>query len=317
VTVLLGARRLGLVLVLTGLHSGCTARLSDLDDRGKYEGDESGDTDSASGDTSSGAIDVAGLAERVEADGLAFVHIPAHAFDMGCTPGQTGCDPSESPVMPVTLTYDYYIGETEITQGQFGDVMGYNPSYFSACGSNCPVETVSWHQAAAFANEVSTAAGLPGCYTCAGSGSSVTCSVAIAPKLCAGYRLPTEAEWEAAARCGDDLLHAGSEELDPVAWYASNSGAAPRPTATKAPNACGLFDMSGNVYEWIQDRFDGTYYTSSGRVDPEGPTTGSFPVIRGGAWSSDAQFARVAVRFWSLPTDAGSVLGFRLVRTAP
>ncbi len=251
------------------------------------------------------------------AAGIDFVTICAGSFDIGCTAGQLSCDTDESPVMPVTLTHDYFVGVTEVTQGQFQAVMGYNPSTFSSCGSTCPVEYLKWHEAAAFANAVSSAAGLTQCYSCSGSGTSVTCAVAMDPYSCDGYRLPTEAEWEGAARCGEDLLFAGSNTAGDVAWYNSNSTSRTHPVSGKDPNACGLFDMSGNVWEWTQDWYSSTYYTSSARTDPSGATTGADRVIRGGAYDGGAENARVASRSWITPGDRYNSLGLRLARTAP
>jgi formylglycine-generating enzyme required for sulfatase activity len=259
-----------------------------------------------------------GLATMTGPHGGSMIRISAGTFDMGCTPGQSNCESDESPVMPVTLTHDYYIGETEVTQGQYEAMMGSNPSYTPSCGSTCPVESVNWHMAAAFTNAVSTAAGLTECYACNGSGSSVSCGVGVDPYTCDGYRLPTEAEWEGAARCGEDLLYAGSNTLGDVGWYNRNSGSQAHTVASKDPNACGLYDLSGNVWEWTQDWYDSGYYSSSGRTDPTGATIGFNRVFRGGSWyNSNRADLRVARRASLAPTYFFDYLGFRLARTIP
>jgi formylglycine-generating enzyme required for sulfatase activity len=247
-------------------------------------------------------------------EGMDFVLIRGRIFDIGCTPGQSWCDGDEVPVMPVTLTYDYYMSRTEVTQGQFRALMGYNPSSDTDCGGSCPVEYVSWHEAAAFANAVSAAAGLPQCYSCSGSGTSVLCDASVEPSYCSGYRLPTEAEWEGAARCGKDLRYAGSDSLNRVAWYDENSSLFTHPVAEKAANACGLYDMSGNVWEWTQDWYDHNYYLSAGRTDPAGPASGRDRVLRGGSYGSDTRSATVAQRGAS-GVEGWIDIGFRLVRT--
>ena len=249
--------------------------------------------------------------------GGTLVRISAGTFDMGCTAGQSDCYDDESPVMPVTLTHDFYMGETEVTQGEYQAVMGSNPSYFPSCGSTCPVEDVSWHEAAAFTNAVSTSAGLTECYACSGSGTSASCSVAVAPYTCDGYRLPTEAEWEGAARCGEDLLYAGSNTVGDVGWYTENSDHMTHAVAGKDPNACGLYDMSGNVWEWTQDGYDSGYYTSAGRTDPTGVSSDRNWVSRGGSWDFGASYARVARRISLDPGDRDGYRGLRLTRTLP
>ena len=249
------------------------------------------------------------------ASGIEFVTVYGGTFNMGCTPGQSSCSGNESPAQTTTLTRDYYMGRTEVTQDQFSAMMGYNPSSFAtACGSTCPVEQVTWHEAAAFANAVSAAAGLARCYTCTGSGTSVSCSAPSSVYSCTGYRLPTEAEWEGAARCGQDLLYAGSATIDAVAWYSSNSSGRTHAVASKGANACGLYDMSGNVYEWTNDWYGA--YASGGVSDPSGPASGSIRVFRGGSWSGGPPSARVAFRYDFSPAYRDVFLGFRLVRTA-
>lgn len=247
--------------------------------------------------------------------GIEFVTVSSQTFDMGCTPGQSNCDSDESPVTPVTLTHDYLVSQTEITQGRFEAVMGYNPASFAGCGSDCPVENVSWHEAVAFAEAVSAAEALEDCYSCTGGGDSVVCEVPPDPYACEGYRLLTEAEWEGAARCGEETLYAGADDPDAVAWTNDNSGGSPQPVASLDPNACGLYDMSGNVFEWTQDWYDAGYYTSAGRSDPAGPGTGSYRVRRGGGWNGDPGVAQVANRSAGVPPDRSTSLGFRLARS--
>jgi formylglycine-generating enzyme required for sulfatase activity len=255
--------------------------------------------------------------EYVGAHGGTMILIDAQTFEMGCTAGMSSCGSDESPAHDVTLTNDFYIGETEVTQGEYESMMGTNPSLFTSCGSDSPVEQVSWHESAVFANAVSDSEGLEQCYTCTGSGSSTICTIAVEPYSCGGYRLPTEAEWEAAARCGEDTLYAGSTVIGDVAWYNSNSGSTTHTVATKASNACGLYDMSGNTWEWTQDWYSSSYYSSSPGTDPVGATSGTYRVYRGGSWNYTAAYARVANRAYYPPVYRYGYLGFRLVRTSP
>lgn len=249
------------------------------------------------------------------AGGGDMIRIAAGSFDMGCTPGQVNCESHEAPVMPVTLTKDFYMSETEITQSQYQAVVGENPSAFTSCGDDCPVENVNWNEAASFANALSALSGLEECYTCITSGRSVTCTPSMVPYQCVGYRIATEAEWEYAARCGQDTLYAGSDDADLVAWYLNNSDWSTHAVARRQPNACGLYDMSGNVAEWVQDYFSDSYYTSDSRTDPTGPETGSTRVIRGGAWyCDDTECVRVAHR-WGNEPEYEANRGIRLVRT--
>ena len=143
----------------------------------------------------------------------------------------------------------------------------------------------------------------------------MSCSAPADPYGCEGYRLPTEAEWEGAARCGEDLLYAGSVSADAVAWTAENSFEETHPVGLKAANACGLVDMSGNVWEWTNDVYGS--YSDGLQVDPAGPLSGSYRVDRGGSWNHDAAYARVALRNGDSPGYRLHRLGVRLLRTAP
>jgi formylglycine-generating enzyme required for sulfatase activity len=224
--------------------------------------------------------------------------IPAGTFAMGCQPGRDdvagGCDPDEVP-HTVTLTRPYYMMEHEVTQGEWSAVMGGNPSYISSCGPTCPVESVSWDDAQAFIAKVSARDGVT-------------------------YRLPTEAEWEYAARGGVGFAYAGSSDLGSVGWYGyyngtGNSGKTTHPVCGRARNGFGLCDMSGNVWEWTADWYGD--YASSAQTDPQGPASGSSRVRRGGSWLDDARYARVAIRVRYFPDYRFHNLGFRLVLSVP
>lgn len=253
-------------------------------------------------------------AVTLSASGVDFVTVCAGSFDMGCTPGQPSCAADESPVRTVTLTQDYYLARTEVTQAQFAALMGYDGSRDTTCGADCPVEQVTWHEAAAFTNAMSAAAGLSPCYTCTGAGSTVACVPVSTAYSCDGYRLPTEAEWEGAARCGEDLPYAGDVDYWTVAWTYVNSYAK-QPVASKLPNLCGLYDMSGNIGEWTEDRYGP--YPSTDEVDPVGPRVGSQVVNRGGSWGTAVNGCRVAYRNEWYGTAGTEYVGFRVARTRP
>jgi len=256
------------------------------------------------------------------------VAIPAGSFWMGSPKKELGRT-SEETLHYVELTKGFYMDITEVTQKSFNSLMGYNPSKFSSCGDDCPVDQVSWHEALAYANARSKQEGLEECFDCTGSGRSGTCSLKTKftkPQDCKGYRLPTESEWEYAARAGtstafyngDITSGIGNEpNLNEIGWYDGNSGKTTHPVGGKFPNSFGLYDMSGNVYEWTMDGY-GVYPAgteASPLVDPTGLESGSHRVVRGGSWSNYAYFCRSAYRYGYTPTPSYYYLGFRLVRT--
>ena len=219
-------------------------------------------------------------------NGVSFIMVAVKggAFQMGATKEQQSPDNDEKPVHQVTLS-DYYIGETEVTQALWKAVMGSNPSNWK--GDNLPVEQVSWYECEEFIKKLSQLTGVQ-------------------------FSLPTEAQWEYAARGGNQsrgYQYSGSNHLGDVAWYTDNSGRDTHAVKTKQPNELGLYDMSGNVWEWCQDWYGS--YSSGVQTDPQGPTSGSYRVSRGGSWSSGAGGCRVSDR--STASCYGNInLGLRL-----
>ena len=212
------------------------------------------------------------------------VWVEGDTFTMGCTSEQGGgCQDSEKPAHSVTVS-SYYIGETEVTQALWMAVMGSNPSYFK--GDNLPVERVSWEDAQEFIERLNQLTGRT-------------------------FRLPTEAEWEYAARGGSKsrgYKYSGSNSIDAVARYDGNRTHAVK---GKQANELGVYDMSGNVWEWCSDWYGG--YSSSLQRDPGGIPYGSSRVLRGGGWYADARSCRVSYRHNYAPGSRGNDLGFRLV----
>jgi formylglycine-generating enzyme required for sulfatase activity len=230
---------------------------------------------------------IAPLTTSVEVDSFVLIPIKGGTFTMGCTAEQgRDCYEREDPSHRVTLS-DFQLGKYEVTQAQWRKIMGYNPSNFSGC-DKCPVEQVSWGDIQVFLRKLNTETGK-------------------------NYRLPTEAEWEYAARGGNQSAgykYAGSNTIDDVALFGKNSGARTYPVGGKKPNELGLYDMSGNVWEWCQDFY--SEYSTASQTNPSGPSTGSDRVGRGGGWNYHVGSYRVSYRSYTIPTDKRSYLGFRL-----
>jgi len=199
-------------------------------------------------------------------DGLAYVWIPAGSFRMGCSPRDTECDGDEEPAKQVTIAKGFWLGESEVTQAAYEKVMGKNPSHFTGYfkDANRPVEQVTWDDARAYCQAI-------------------------------GGRLPTEAEWEYSARAGTTGARYG--KLDRVAWYDSNSGSSTHPVKQKDPNAWGLYDMLGNVWEWVEDPYPGT--------DAQART------LRGGSWGDGLRSVRSSDRVGVDPSYHDDHAGFR------
>ncbi|HQC45280.1 MAG TPA: SUMF1/EgtB/PvdO family nonheme iron enzyme, partial [Myxococcota bacterium] len=217
--------------------------------------------------------------------------IPAGTFEMGAPQGEPEYRFDEGPVHSVTISRSFYIKQTEVTQGEWQSLMGNNPSNFQSCGNKCPVEMVYWYDAVAYANALSETQSLESCYTlsnCTGAPGTVgyKCTVEFNGLGCTGYRLPTEAEWEYAARAGVTGPRYG--DIDAIAWHSGNSLNKTRVVATRTANAWGLNDVLGNVWEWVNDWYGPNYYSScsSGCSDPIGIDGGSMRGYRGGSWMS-------------------------------
>jgi len=253
--------------------------------------------------------------------GIEMVFVKGGTFKMGCTSEQgSDCNDREKPVHNVTVS-DFYIGKYEVTQNQWVKVMGSNPSYFK--GDNLPVEKVSWNDVQEFILRLNSMTGKK-------------------------YRLPTEAEWEYAARGGTNskgYKYSGSNNVNYVAWYNVNSGDKALKNGlyeeyviekdnvdayvkilisnrnrswnvgAKSPNELGIYDMSGNVLEWVRDWYGS--YSSVAQINPKGPSAGSDRVYRGGGWYDDGRGCRVSISFSGYPDYSANDLGFRLVLLSP
>jgi formylglycine-generating enzyme required for sulfatase activity len=234
---------------------------------------------------------------------IKMVRIEAGTFSMGKAMPVKG-EVNEYPVHEVS-TPAFEIGKFEVTQTQFGKVMGHNPS--SNKGANKPVERVSWFDAIRFCNKLSEREGLQPCYTM-DAFLGYQCNFEAS-----GYRLPTEAEWELAS--GKMQKEIPSTLLDGFAWHAGNSNNETRDIGQKRPNASGLYDIYGNVWEWCQDYYAEDYFKSPPSQSPKGPETGKLKVLKGGAMDAQPQFNRSSYRYRLVPEYISYNIGFRIART--
>jgi formylglycine-generating enzyme required for sulfatase activity len=249
--------------------------------------------------------------ELVNSVGMKFALIPAGTFFMGSPDSEAGRSRDEGPQHEVEITRPFYLGIHQLTQEQYEKVMGTNPSHFTnkkGGGANHPIEQVSWEEAVEFCRKLS----------------------ALPAEKVAGrtYRLPTEAEWEYACRGGansskpfsfGDSLSSTQVNFDGRNPYGGAATGPYRqrttPVGTYKPNAFGLFDMHGNVWEWCQDWYDENYYNQSPQQDPQGPQYGSYRVLRGGSWNGNGRNCRSALRDWNAPGIRYDI-GFRVVCVA-
>lgn len=218
--------------------------------------------------------------------GMEFVFVPGGCFSMGSDKGNS----DEKPVHDVCVS-GFFMGTYEVTQGQWRSIMGYNPSRFNTCGDNCPVEQVGWNEVQEFISALNNVTGKK-------------------------YYLPTEAEWEYACRSGGrDETYCGGNDVDAVAWYDRTIAVRTHPVGQKQPNGLGIYDMSGNVWEWVQD-WNGDY-AGMKQHDPSGPGSSSSRMRRGGSWHYGAKQSRSAWRSSGYPDDRAFDLGFRIMYPGP
>lgn len=267
---------------------------------------------------SSSTVAARPIASFTNSIGMVFVKVPAGSFTMGSRKASVNCptdDPftarneyeecqkqarsnasseDETPARTVTISNDFWIGQFEVTQAQWYAVMGNNPSEFKSDkvgedSRNFPVENVSWDDVQQFISRLNA-------------------------QDSKQYRLPTEAEWEYACKSGGkDQKYCGGNDLSAFAWYYDNIGKQTHRVGTKRPNGLGIYDMSGNVWEWVSDFYSKNYYSQGTNTDPTGPAKGDYRVSRGGGWGFSANRARAANRNSDSPDYRTADIGFRLV----
>jgi len=222
---------------------------------------------------------------------IEMVYVKGGCYQMGDILNDPEGREEEKPVHEVCVN-DFYLGKYEVTQGQWENIMENNPAIDRNCGEDCPVDNISWNDVQNYISKLNRKSG----------GSK--------------YRLPTEAEWEYAARSGGKReQYAGGNDVGSVAWYNENAREKNHPVGTKAPNGLGIHDMSGSVWEWTNDWYENGYYTKSPRNNPTGPDFGIDRVVRGGCRTGEAFNMRTARRNGFPPDVRRPSLGFRLLRT--
>jgi len=258
------------------------------------------------------------LATFILAKSGEFVLVEKGSFTMGDT-WEEG-DSNEKPIHKVTFAYDFYIGKYETTFQEydaFCEDTGRSKPYDTAWGRGArPVIDVSWNGATAYCNWLSEKENLPKAYDSSGNLLDKDGMITTDPSKVVGYRLPTEAEWEYAARGGNKskgYKYSGSDNAGDVAWYDSNSGKRTQEVGKKEPNELGIYDMGGNVWEWCSDWYG--VYSSLAQTNPYNSTIGSYRVWRGGSCANDVTFLRVAIRRNGSPSSKSYYLGFRIART--
>ena len=275
-----------LILIFTLLYAFIFGNNTHNNHTTDYEDPDSVVSDSVVSDEYMGSVSAANEVFKVKDIEFRMIKVEGGTFTMGATSEMENPYDDEKPTHQVTLS-SYYIGETEVTQALWKAVMGSNPSYFK--GDNLPVEMVSWDDCQTFISKLNALTGKR-------------------------FRLPTEAEWEFAARGGNQSRHTpfrGSSRIDDVAWYDGNSGDETHPVKTKQPNELGIYDMTGNVFELCQDWYDS--YSSYAQTNPTGAGSGSSRVYRGGCWGGSPRDCRSSRRRGITPGYSSIILGLRLV----